>query len=91
MSIETLEDIQDELEDDSRFDTRLQKGILTVDSESWMTIPASGIEPTEVQVVKADKGINGEQLFSVRPVDSGAEALSILPEEAVSYIKRLTE
>lgn len=91
MSIETLQEIQDELEDDSRFDTRLQKGILTVDSESWMTIPASGIKPSEVQVAKADKGINGEQLFDVRPVDSGAERLSILPEQAVSHIKRLTE
>jgi hypothetical protein len=86
MSISNMNDIQEALEKDSRFYTTLQRGILSVDSDSWKTIPATDTEPTEVQVAKTNEG-----LFDVRPVNSGGELLSVPAEEVVPYIKTLTE
>lgn len=86
-----MNDIQEALEEDSRFDTTtLHRGVLSVDSDSWMTIIATDTEPTQVIVEETSEG-----LFDIRPVDNGVdcggELLSQPAKEVVPYIKILTE
>lgn len=80
-----LEYIRQELENDDRLEVSESHNILTVDSDEWAEIPATGETPSEVQVSKSEWG------FDVRPVDSGGERLERSKEEAVSVVKGYLE
>ena len=76
-----LEYIKDVLEKDDRLEVSESRNILTVDSDEWAEIPASGKKPSGVQVSKVEFG------FDVRPVESGGEQFECSKEEAVSIVK----
>ena len=73
--------IKNELESDSRLDVELYKGILSVDSDEWAEVPATGVKPSNVQVCPVEYG------YDVRPVDSGGERFELSADEAVLVVK----
>jgi len=80
-----LEYIKDELEKDDRLEVSESRSIVTVESDEWAEIPATGETPSEVQVSESEWG------FDVRTVNSGGERFDLSKKAAVSVVKGYLE